>query len=295
MVAHCDIMSRRGLLIELKSTVFTSSIENIQVPVNTFKSILYCGATVQYQCGQITEDQYFDRLASDFDHSRHEMVATIKAVRESLKPNEAVLKSLSVLKAHFKDRISIYAVSNLSREDFAFIRGIDIDWSLFDRNFVSHDVGMQKPELRFYQDVIDKIRLPARQLIVVDDDTDNLLAALSMGMQGVLSSGTFEFHKISKTLNHDHLMNGTGSLKRKVQDVPPCSLGLSPKRDVWVVDPVVEGSLFLQRSARNFPSLTHTDIAVKENFAQLLIVEHTGDRYVALKIFESSTFATDQR
>ena len=59
-------MPYKAVLIELKNIFLYSSMANVQLHANTFKSILYCGATVEYQCGRISEDQYFARLASDF-------------------------------------------------------------------------------------------------------------------------------------------------------------------------------------------------------------------------------------
>lgn len=35
----------------------------------------------------------------------------------------------------------------------------------------------------------------------------------------------------------------------------------------------------MQRNAKNLPSCTHTGVPIKENFAQLLILEITGDRH----------------
>ena len=68
-------------------------------------------------------------------------------------------------------------MTNLSREDYALVKGLGIDWSLFERVFVSSEMNMQKPELRFYRHVLDHIHLKPKQVILVDDDTENILAA----------------------------------------------------------------------------------------------------------------------
>ncbi|KAL8719179.1 MAG: hypothetical protein Q9225_003780 [Loekoesia sp. 1 TL-2023] len=235
----------KAALTELKNTVLCSSMENKQLPINTLKSILDCGATVEYQCGRITQEQYFARLGADFGHSREEIETVILAVRNSLRVDEAVLESLVAMKARFEGRLKFYAVTNLSQEDYTLIKGLSIDWSLFEQVFVSSEMGMQKPELRFYQRILDEIGLQAEQVILVDDDTDNMLAALSMGLQGVLSL--------------------EGSHPRSILNL-------------LEVDPIGRGTKFIQQNAQNYPSFTHTGVPVKENFEQLLILDLTGER-----------------
>lgn len=280
MVATNSHMPCRAVLIELKNIVCCSSVENTQLPINTFKSILYCGATVEHQCGRITEEQYFVRLASDFGHSRNEIETAISAVRKSWRVNEAVLKSLVQMKAQFEDRLKFYAVTNLSQRDYALVKSLDIDWSLFEQIFVSSEMGMQKPELRFYQCVLDKIGLQAEQVISVDDDTDNILAALSLGMNGVLFLENSLSRSIIDLIQVDPFRRGTQCFHQNAQDGPPFAHTGVPVRDIFEVDPIGRGTQYLHKNARNFPSYTHTGVPVKENFAQLLILEITGDQYV---------------
>lgn len=283
MVGTSSQMPPRAVLIELKNTVLCSSMENIQLPTNTFKSILYCGATVEYQCGRITEEQYFARLASDFDHSREEIETAILGMRKSLRVHEAVLESLVAMKAQFEGRLKFYVVTNLSQQDYALVKGLGgIDWSLFEQVFVSSEMGMQKPELRFYQRVLDEIGLQAEQVILVDDDTDNILAALSMGLQGVLSLEDSLSRSIHNLLKDDPFGRGIQYLHQNARDFPSFTHtgGVSVVKEIFEVDPIGRGTQFLQQNAQNFPSFTHTGVPVKENFAQLLILDLTGSRYV---------------
>lgn len=270
----------QALVIELKHLLLYPSTESIQLPTNTFKSILYCGATVEYQCGRITEEQYFARLASDFGHSREEIETAMLTVRESLQVNEAVLESLVAIKAQFEGRVKIYAVTNLSRQDYALVKGLGIDWSLFEQVFVSSEMGMQKPELRVYQYVLDEIGLQAGRVILVDDDTDNVLAALSMGFQGVLSSVDSLSRSILNLLRDDPSGRKPPYLHRDARSFRPLTDTGVPGKEIFEVDPIGRGKQFLQQNAQNFPSFTHTGVPVKENFAQLLILDLTGDQYV---------------
>ncbi len=277
-------MPYKAVLIELRNVLLYSSTENVQLDANTFKSILYCGATVEYQCGRITEEQYFTRLASDFGHPREEMETAILAVRKSLRVNEAVLVSLVALRAQFEGQIKFYAVTNLSQQDYALVKDLGIDWSLFEQFFVSSEMGMQKPELRFYQSVLDEIGLQAGQVILADDDTDNILAALSMGLQGVLCLEYSLSCSILNLLKANDIRRDTKSLPRNAQAFCSLTDTCVPVKEIFETDPIGRGTQFLQQNARNFSSFTHTGVPVKENFAQLLILDLTGDQYVRAMI-----------
>ena len=270
----------KAIMVELKNTLLQSSTKHVQLPINTFKSLLFCGATVKYQCGRINQEQYIARVAFEFEHTKEEIQAAISAVRSSMRINTAALSALRAIKAERGDRLRVYAVTNLSREDFALVKALGIDWSVFDGVFVSCDLGMQKPELRFYQHVLDAVDLQAEQVVLLDDDTDNILAALSLGFQDVLYLNDPLSLRLSSLVDLD--VSGSGKVQNHMVD-SPLERDADPFLEISGVvaaDAIESGERFLQRNAKNFPSYTHTGVPVKENFAQLLILEITGDRQV---------------
>jgi FMN phosphatase YigB (HAD superfamily) len=272
----------KAVMVELKNTLLQSSIKNVQLPINTFKSLLFCGATVEYQCGRITEEQYITRAAFEFEHTKDEIHAAITAVRSSLRINTAALSTLRAIKTEHGDRLRLYAVTNLSRDDFALVNALGIDWSVFDQVFLSCDLGMQKPELRFYQHVLDAIDLRAHQVVLLDDDTDNILAALSLGFQDVLCLEDPLSLRLRSLVDLDASGPGAVESQRKRLVDSPLERDIDPFLEIYgvVASAIEKGERFLQQHAKNFPSYTHTGVPVKENFAQLLILEITGDRQV---------------
>lgn len=60
------------------------------------------------------------------------------------------------------------------------------DWdSAFDIVVISEVVGMRKPERRIFEYALDLIELPASDVVYVDDEYPNVLAASSMGLRAV--------------------------------------------------------------------------------------------------------------
>lgn len=60
----------------------------------------------------------------------------------------------------------------------------------FEEVFCSHEIASRKPEPRAYQLVLEYLKLPARQVVFVDDREENVLAARDLGMCGIVARDT---------------------------------------------------------------------------------------------------------
>jgi FMN phosphatase YigB (HAD superfamily) len=103
-------------------------------------------------------------------------------------------------------------------------------------------LGVRKPSLHFYQHVLRATRAATRKPLFIDDQPDNVLAAMSLGMRGIV--GTID---LSRTLKN------------------------------FVGDPIKRGLAFLRENAGEFYSTTVEGDSIDENYAQLLILEVTKD------------------
>ncbi|GKZ36938.1 hypothetical protein AbraIFM66950_008203 [Aspergillus brasiliensis] len=245
MVAHYRPKPYRGVFVELKNLVLRTSLKGIKIPSNDFKSMLYCNATAEYQCGRITQDEYHTRLASDFYYTKLEIEETFASLQSTLTVNHDFVASLAQLKAQYGNILELYATANLSHEDYHAVLALGIDWSPFTEVFVSCEIGMQKPELGFYKVILEQVGLQPHEAILVDDDPDNVLAAMSLGIEGVLCPSMPVFQTIVNLFDDD-------------------TIG--------------RGKQFLRNVAGNCYSVTDTGVTIKENFAQLLLLELTGDK-----------------
>ncbi|GLA61737.1 hypothetical protein AtubIFM55763_011079 [Aspergillus tubingensis] len=244
MIAPYYSKPYRAVFVELKNLVLKTSPKGIRIPSNDFKSILYCNATAEYHCGRITRDEYHTRLASDFHYSKLEIKETFASLQSTLSVNHDFVASLAQLKAQYGNNLELYATANLSQEDYQAVQALDMDWSPFSKVFVSCEIGAQKPELRFYKAILEQVGLRPHEVILVDDDPDNVLAAMSLGIEGVLCPSMPVIQTIVKLFDYDTI----GRAKS-----------------------------FLRNEAGNCYSVTDTGVTVKENFAQLLLLELTGD------------------
>jgi putative hydrolase of the HAD superfamily len=61
------------------------------------------------------------------------------------------------------------------------------DWPrLFDATVVSHEVGLRKPDPAIYRLALDRLGVEAEATVLIDDMKDNIEAAETLGITGVL-------------------------------------------------------------------------------------------------------------
>jgi hypothetical protein len=104
-----------------------------------------------------------------------------------------------------------------------------------------------KPHLGFYKHVIKEAKIDPHRAIFIDNEAENVLSARSLGFDGIVLSR----HK-------------SAEVKRALRNL--------------LSDPVMRARNYLQRNARRLQSISETGVILQENFAQLLILELTGDK-----------------
>jgi hypothetical protein len=119
---------------------------------------------------------------------------------------------------------------------------------MFTYVFVSGIEGMRKPELRLFHRMIDNVGCLPSEILMVDNKRENISAARSLGMQGMLVSD--EFAK-------------RGCALRNLLQKPLPRAEAFMKANAGHHHCTVEG---------------HEGVLLKDNFAQLLIWELTGDQ-----------------
>lgn len=180
----------------------------------------------------------------------------------SLRPNIPLVQTIRDIKAAQPD-LKIYVMSNISRvyplelslgmrltcpqEHFEMVQCLDLPWSIFDKTFASGAEGMRKPDLCFFQHVIKESGVLPSEMIMIDDTDENICAARSLGMHAILV---------------DKSLPSVGGLLRNLLQDPLERAEAFLKANAGTHDCVVEGP---------------QEIILKDNFAQLMIWELTGD------------------
>lgn len=236
----------RTLIFDIGDVLVTwSALTKTSISPTLLQQILLTRAWHNFDRGRISQTECYFEVGKSFNVDPHEIALAFEQARASLRPDEHLIAFIKEMKKRYS--VSVFAMSNVSAPDYEFLRCLKVDWETFDRIFTSFDAGERKPDLTFYETVILQAKLDAQSTIFVDDKLDNVLAARSMGMRGIIFK----------------------SASQAMQDV----LNL-------VGDPVVRAKEWLSRGAKAHDTVTETGKPVSENFAQMLIFELMGDRSV---------------
>jgi putative hydrolase of the HAD superfamily len=133
--------------------------------------------------GTLAEEAALERFAQRLERPHEELVRLLDRVRESLAP---MPDSIALLRALEARGVPLYGLSNISVENFAYLRERDAHWGVFRGIVISAEVKMVKPEARIFEHLCQTHRLVPGQTVFVDDLAVNVEAAARLGFRTVL-------------------------------------------------------------------------------------------------------------
>ncbi|KAF9465045.1 HAD-like domain-containing protein [Collybia nuda] len=238
------------IIFDLEDILFQwSPGTKTNISSETLHKILNTHTWFDYERGRISEDSCYAYIGEEFSIKPEEVRHAFRQVRDSRQANNELILLIRELKVQSSGRLRVFAMSNISSPDYDALRTKPVDWVTFDRVFTSGAAGERKPNLGFYKYVLRATGVDPRNTIFVDSKLENVLSARSLGLHGII----FE---------------SPGSIKRALRNL--------------LENPVARGRDFLKRNAGRLLSVTdgaddHHPVVLQENFAQLLILEATGD------------------
>lgn len=236
----------KGVIFDLGDVLFTWCPEtSTKISATMMRSVLSSSIWSRYECGLVEQDACYQQIAQEFSIPALEVAEAFSQARDSLRPNKAMVSFIHDLRAKSQGAIKIFAMSNVSKEDYAVLLTKMADWSIFNQIFTSGHTDMRKPDVDFYRHVLQKIELCPEETIFIDDKVENVLAARSLGIDSIVfDNNAAVVHALRKTL----------------------------------YDPVGMAFQYLYRHAQHFDSITDSGVDVPDNFAQLLILETMQDQ-----------------
>jgi FMN phosphatase YigB (HAD superfamily) len=241
------------IIFDIGDVLFRWSSEtNTSISSKTLHRILSSPTWFDYERGKLSQDDCYARIGEEFALQPHDIMCAFQQARDSLQANDEFIALIRELKAQSNGQLRVYAMSNISLPDYEVLRTKPADWGIFDRVFTSGAAGERKPNLGFYRQVLEATGVEPRQTIFVDDKLENVLSARSLGLHGIV----FENPEL---------------VRRSLRNL--------------IGNPIQRGREFLRENAGLLLSVTdstdkYPSIELHENFAQLLLLEATNDRYV---------------
>lgn len=240
----------RAIILDFGDVLFTWSKQiKSTISGKLLKQMMSSPTWGDFECGRISRAECYSKLGERYHVDPKVLEDYLSEARKTLTYDPTLIMFVRSLKEEYG--ISVFAMSNIGHEDYAHVRdhAHEVDWDVFDRIFPSYAAGSRKPDISFYQHVIANVEHDVKpsELIYVDDKIDNVITARSFGMQGVVFRSSEQIMQIVQNL---------------------------------IRDPIERAYAYLTKNAGHHESFTNTGIVIAENFAQYLILDVTGDKYV---------------
>ncbi len=177
-----------GVLLNLDPELTFSELSEVtgipmtgeNIPAQIFKVML------GYEKGEINTETFLWHLQKESTKLTPQPDKLIKAWNAMLRGwNPERFEFLLELRKNYK----VFLLSNTNELHIDWvIRDLnknhaitDFETRFFDRTFYSHNMQMRKPELSIYNTVIEETGINASETLFIDDNIDNVSAAISAG------------------------------------------------------------------------------------------------------------------
>ena len=147
----------------------------------------------RYESGQFTDEEFREviRQTLGFPLSDHEVDTAWNAILLDIPADRIDLihkirQKYPVFLLSNTNNIHIKASNNYLKKTHG-INSLDI---LFDRLFLSYEMGMWKPDTEIYYEVLRSINLEPNEVVFFDDNLQNIESAKAIGMQTILVEST---------------------------------------------------------------------------------------------------------
>jgi putative hydrolase of the HAD superfamily len=86
----------------------------------------------------------------------------------------------------------LFILSDTNEEHWQHVAKNYLDPALFENIFLSHRLGMVKPDLRLFEYVLETIGCPPAHCVFIDDTQKNVEAARTLGINSYVFTSTFD-------------------------------------------------------------------------------------------------------
>jgi len=151
--------------------------------------------------GQLSDDQAIDSIQSKLPVRYHPIVETI--VKTWPSTNVYRPEMIPLVKALKEKGFHLYLASNASVRFYDYAHEIQaLAW--FDGIQISADLHQVKPDLAFYQSLLNRFDLDPNECFMIDDRKENIEGAAKAGIDGVVYDQ--DLSQLSKVLKAKRIL-----------------------------------------------------------------------------------------
>lgn len=152
------------------------------------QAIFYSHCWREFDRGQITEKDLIAHFSQLLNLPPAEMALLLETGKNSLLP---IANGFALLNTLHQMGKTLYALSNMPKEMFVFLREKYQFWSKFSEIIISSEIKMVKPDAEIFAYLLETLNLNPKKIIFIDDSHHNIATSTSLGIPSVLFQGEF--------------------------------------------------------------------------------------------------------
>ncbi len=137
---------------------------------------------VELDRGAIALDQAIVRGASRTGLPHEDIEKLLNEVPRSLTP---IQETIELIRSISDSNNRCFVLSNMHAASISYLEKKYKIWDMFDGIVISSRIQKVKPEIEIYEHLLTEYQLKASETIFIDDTSENLTAATSIGIQTI--------------------------------------------------------------------------------------------------------------
>ena len=144
---------------------------------------------VELDRGTIALDKAISRGASRTGLPRESIEKLLNEVPRSLTPIQETIDLIYSIRGSSN---KLFVLSNMHTASIAYLELNHDIWDMFDGVVISSRIQKVKPEIEIYEHLLNEYKLNAAETVFIDDMSENLAAAASIGIQTIKFVDSFQ-------------------------------------------------------------------------------------------------------
>jgi putative hydrolase of the HAD superfamily len=173
------ILDLGGVLVKIEPDNFYKKMFQITgININILKDIKN-----DITLGLITPEEAFEKVIKNY-----KLKISLKEIIDSFVYDYIGNKidGVDEFLSRLKDLdIKIGLLSNTNKLHFDYIKKLFNDFRIFDKIYLSYELNLAKPDKRIYEYVLNDLKIPASEIIFIDDTDENIKTALDLGFKAI--------------------------------------------------------------------------------------------------------------
>ena len=173
-----------GVLVRLGP--YTDLVGSNSMSADEFWSMwLSSPAVRRFESGVSTVDEFGDEIVKELGLP----FAAQELIRRFLNWPKGLFDGAQDLVRRVRVRLPVAVLSNINVVHWTSQRDNQTITKMFDRQFLSYEMGLVKPDLTAFHHVINELGVEPNAIFFLDDNRANVSAAKGVGMDAVLVKG----------------------------------------------------------------------------------------------------------